>query len=305
LPFLALLILQILFVPVMTPHTKKVFMNTCQPFLRHTTWLTIFVFCIVTYSCKKNSSAPAQNNTGCQVIADTSTLPGNYSTAKYEYTRDSMLSAITRFTSGGVLLYDKTITFTGKPRVILQTDRFMPGNKSTIKYSYQNSNLPYKAERYLNDGSHFYLGGYDFHYDGKNRLSKVVQGTEQANDLEYTLHIHYNDQDNVSSLEYEITTGPREPNVIISASGYDDKPNPYVAEPNWKFIMDALWDNYDPEPIFTALSKNNLLGYTTKDFTCKMVYTYNDNGFPVSRTITNTNATGQSTYNQRFGYSCQ
>jgi hypothetical protein len=68
--------------------------------------------------------------------------------------------------------------------------------------------------------------------------------------------IHYNAEDNVTSLEYTTPSLPS-PHATITAANYDSKPNPYASIPFWKFMMNAAWDNYDPQPVLTALSKNN------------------------------------------------
>jgi hypothetical protein len=69
--------------------------------------------------------------------------------------------------------------------------------------------------------------------------------------------------------------------------------------------MHRGWDNYDPESVFDALSKHNLLGYTFSGITRTIVYTYNSNGFPTLRRNTNTNASGSATIDETYAYECK
>lgn len=241
----------------------------------------------------------------CRVTAETTNLPGNFVRTVYTYNTVHKTALAEFFYSNGVSLGSKTISYVTDELVSETNHTNYNGNKVTIKYHYPNGrSLPDKAERYFDGGNNFSLGGYDFHYDAKDKLVKVVQGTPQPNDWEYTLHITYNNNDNVVKLEYEVTTGPRT-TTVITVDAYDDKPNIYSGDKNRKFIMNALWDNYDPEPILTALSKNNPLDYTHNgNFKRKMEYTYNDKGFPLTRTNTNTNSSGTVTYVDTFEYEC-
>lgn len=153
---------------------------------------------------------------------------------------------------------------------------------------------------------------YFFFYNAKGQLIKVGEQTDYiVGDDEYDLNIYYNEQGNVSALQYEWTTGPRQVIPAITVTAYDDKPTPYAAIKAMPFLMiDYSWNNYDPEPILTALSKNNPLDYdlgrTGPDiFTRKMVYTYNPEGFPTERKNTNKNVNGEYTFLQTFSYTCK
>ena len=147
---------------------------------------------------------------------------------------------------------------------------------------------------------------YFFFYDNKDRLIKIGEQTDHViGDYEYDLSIFYDERDNVTALKYEFTTGPGTV-TTIAANGYDDKPNPFAGVKGWPFLMHAAWDNYDPEPLFTALSKNNPLGFTMPDGLKRtMNYTYNDKGFPLKRINTNTNASGIYSFEETFDYQCQ
>jgi YD repeat-containing protein len=146
---------------------------------------------------------------------------------------------------------------------------------------------------------------YYYFYDGQDRLEIVGRQSDHiVGDYEYDLEITYDDRSNAAALSYVFTTGPRQ-RLTIAASGYDDKPNPFVGIPFWYRVMHAAWDNYDPDPVFTALSKNNLLGFTLTDGTRReTAYTYDANGYPTSRRHTNTNASGSVTFDETFEYVC-
>ena len=209
-----------------------------------------FVICTLVGGCKKtttSSTPPASAK--CLISADTNTLIGNYGYWLYTFNNLKHPVAIKKYISTyGVPDRTKEIYYAA-PGVVDKTITKVNADVIEVKYGYNNyASLPFKSEVYFNNTN---VWGFDFYYDGKNRLVKVVNGTPINGDNEYTLHIHYNAQNNVTALEYEITTGPRVPNHVIAVSAYDDKPNPYAAIPFWKFIMPANWDNYDPEPIIT------------------------------------------------------
>jgi hypothetical protein len=179
----------------------------------------------------------------------------------------------------------------------------------TTVYNRSFDAFPSEAQVAMQEGAvtHTNVYHYFFFYDNKNRLRKVGEQTDLVvGDYEYDLTIQYNDQDNVTALSYENTTGPAGV-FTIGASGYDNKPNPFAGIKNWYFFMHAGWNNYDPEPIFTALSKNNLLGYTMPDgFKRETTFTYNEKNFPVIRTNKNTTSAGSTaSFTEMFNYQCQ
>lgn len=261
-------------------------------------------------SCKKNGTTPPNNNNNntvakCLLATESANMPGYAVEGRYEYNTDKKPVIIRWFHSSGVELKYKEVIY-ASPVAIIETNIYSGTNKITTKYFYNTgSELPATAERYLNGGANDVLGGYDFHYDTKNRLVKVVQGTPMSGDWEYTLHIFYNDNDNVIRLEYERTTGPRIPNILITVAAYDDKPSMYANQPTRKFLMDATWDNSEALPIITALSKNNPLEYTSTGLQRKMTYAYNQHGFPITRTNTEIiNGGTPVVYADSFTYNC-
>jgi hypothetical protein len=173
--------------------------------------------------------------------------------------------------------------------------------------------LPTKAFVSWDDGDTLRVNYYTyfFFYNNSNQLIKVGKQTDYVvGDWEYDLNIYYNDQGNVTALQYEWTTGPNQVIPPVTVKAYDNKPTPYAAVKGMPFLLiNYSWDNYDPEPILTALSKNNPLDYSlgtgTNLFTREMVYTYNNDGFPTERKNTNKNTNGEYTFLQSFSYNCK
>ena len=105
-----------------------------------------------------------------------------------------------------------------------------------------------------------------------------------------------------------MSTGPRDNITIITVAAYDDKPNPYSTIPYWKFILPQRWNNSEPEPLIVALSQNNPLDLNYNNITSRtMSYTYNEKGFPITKTYVNKNIqTGAtSTFNETYSYTCK
>ncbi len=261
------------------------------------------------FSCKKSGTSPSPptGQATCKLVRESTTLSGNHAT--YDYTYDA---------NGNVIMMKK---FIGDSYHVLQDSSVVsdisiarynvydwPYASTLMQYDLSFDLLPNKSIMAITENGITRVNQftYFFFYDSKNRLYKVGEQTDYVTgDYEYDLTIHYNDQDNVTSLSYEFTTGPRTV-TTIAAIGYDDKPTPFAAIKNWPYIMHAAWNNYDPEPLFTALSKNNPLGYTLPDgFKREMTYTYNSNGFPLVRTNTNISSTGTSTFDETFEYDCE
>ncbi|MBL0745553.1 hypothetical protein [Chryseolinea lacunae] len=150
---------------------------------------------------------------------------------------------------------------------------------------------------------------YFFHYDYKGRLVRVGQETENIHgDDQWELLISYNDQDNVIKMVYQLTTGARNITTVIMVDGHDTNQTPYAGVKAYKFLM-SNWDSSRPEPIITALSKNNPTSYRlivndVQTMKVSLQYEYNNHGFPVLRTITHNNDAGEYTYRQTYEYAC-
>lgn len=271
--------------------------------------LFVLVFISVLFnSCDKNTSPLSSLTAKCKPVTESTTLSGNDATYEYSYSTDGNVSSIKRFIGGGYhVLADSTLVFYD------HTVRYAPGNTpgsfnsvATVYDANIFTGLPTKANISITlDGAeqHNYYS-YFFFYDTKNRLVKIGEQTNTVTgDLEYDLSVTYNDQDNVTALKYEATTGPRTV-TVISVLGYDDKPTPFTGIKNWPMMMHAGWSNNDPEPLFTALSKNNPLGYTIPGWKRTIAYTYNDKGFPVTRLNTNTTTSGTYSFEENFNYQC-
>jgi hypothetical protein len=274
--------------------------------------LFVLVFSsVMFYGCDKAASpSPSPSGTSnCKLLSESTSLSGNEATYEYTYSADGNVTSIKKFI-GGIyhVLADSTVVF--YDHVTHYAPAKTPGtfNSSTISY---NANiftgLPTQADVSITiDGveqRHYYA--YAFSYDTKNRLIKISEQTPTVvNDWEYDLEVSYNDQDNVTALTYKATTGTNSV-TVIAAAGYDDKPTPFAGIKNWPFMMRAGWTSSDPEPVFSALSKNNPLGYAIPGWKRTISYQYNDNGSPTKRINTNTTPTANYTFEENFGYQCK
>ncbi|HEY5748018.1 MAG TPA: hypothetical protein VIU12_18235 [Chryseolinea sp.] len=258
--------------------------------------------------CDKSiQPSPAGVNTQCIIQNETTALSGNAASWKYEYDSKGMPLKITKYGSNGaevsgVTVYDDSVV------------NALGVARSTTRYDVDLSlkTLPTVAHVSATDPEGIVQADYKqffFFYDAKSRLTKISEKTVWVGDGEWDLTISYNDKNNVTELKYEWVTGPITGTTRITATAYDDKPTPYASMPMWKFLMNNFaWDNYDPEPILTALSSNNPLDYSfgTGDnfFSRTMTYTYNEQGFPLARINTNKNKNGEYTFTQTFSYTC-
>ncbi len=270
----------------------------------------ILLFSVLLFnSCKKNgTTAPPVTLAACKPTTESTTLSGNAATYEYTYGTNGKISLIKKFIGGGShVLADSMLVGNSTIVEYYTSSSGFPMIQTTV-YTGSLDGMPTEAQVALQEGAvtHTDVWHYFFFYDNKNRLVKVGEQTDHViGDWEYDLDILYNDQGNVAALKYTNTTGPNTITTIAS-SGYDDKPNPHVGIKGWYFLMHAAWNNYDPEPVFTALSKNNLSGYTLPDgFKRICAYTYNDKGFPTKRMNTNTNSSGTYFFEQAYSYQCQ
>ncbi|MEO6356489.1 MAG: hypothetical protein ABIU77_19305 [Ferruginibacter sp.] len=276
--------------------------------------MKIILFCLTVLSalffCACGKPAPAATPPGtasCLPLTESTNFNAAYTTYTYSYNADGTLANISYPPVNLAIGYSSTS--------ITQPATVRAGLTDSLN-TYYNANiftgLPTTASQWITmDGiTQSDYWNYTFAYDGKSRLVQVMETTPHiATDWEYKLTIFYNEKDNVTSLKYESITGPNA-STVITATGYDDKPSPYSGIKNWQLYMHAGWNNYDPGPIFEALSKNNLLGFNNSgdpDRIRTITYTYNDNGFPLTRTNTNKKLSDGSTYSytETYTYQCK
>lgn len=274
--------------------------------------LSITLFISVTVSCKKDTVNPSVPSNACVLQEEYTGLVGNQAVWKYTYDKSGNLITINHNYPNGTPI---TIMDVGSASRI-ESKVVPPGSDPVItelRYEGDMSGSPTKAflSITLDKITTVNYKTFFFFYDSKGRLYLVGEQTDNiVGDLEWDLHIFYNDQDNVTGLSYEITTGPTGGSVV-NVEAYDDKPTPYAGIKSWRFLLNHwAWDNYDPEPILTALSKNNPLDYalnkgTPGQYLRTMTYEYNENGFPLRRINTNKNASGEYTFEQTFTYECR
>ena len=261
-------------------------------------------------SCKKNDTlAPGvAAQAKCTIKSETNDLIGNEAFWEYTFNDKGNLSVIKQFNPSGTLQATTTV---GEIDLSYRS----PGVQTYYAY---NANIHSGNPTLLNISSINSSGvstpdhtTFTFFYDAKKRLIKVSQKTNNiTTDNEWDMSIAYNDKDNVTSLSYQFTTGPRT-TFVTTVAGYDDKPNPYAAISSWKYLsVHFAWDNYDPQPIISALSRNNPLDYTLgtvpNQWKRAIFYTYNRDGFPISVLNTNTSPAGSTgSFPQTFVYNCR
>ena len=273
--------------------------------------LFILILCVIS-SCDKDSTTNSNptnspNPTTASCFLKTVTNTG-YITS-YEFDNKHNLSSVKGPTVDQINnVGSNTITFN-----YITSSLSLPGWRS-VKYEASDitTQLPSKAFVSINDGQITTVNyeTYFFFYDTKNQIIKVGQQTDNiVGDWEYDLDISYNEQGNVTALQYKWTTGPNVilPPVIVTA--YDDKPNPYAAIKGFPFI-NANWNSSDPASVIIALSKNNPLNYTfgsgSDIFKRQMTYQYNENGFPIERKNVNKNGSSPDyTFFETFTYNCK
>jgi hypothetical protein len=269
--------------------------------------ITIIIMAIL-YSCdKKDTALTPPGHAKCRLTQVSSTFNSQYGSSTYEYSSDGKLIAInyysrnsleTATTLGEFFVESKYTSSSGFP--MIQTTNFKGG-------SIFADQLPAEEDISLTEGAVTTtdIWSYYFYYDNKDRLIKVSEETKHyVGDWEYDLFISYNDQDNVTSLKYVNTTGPNT-FTIIPATGYDDKPSPYSGLRTWKYLVS--WNASDPTALFAQLSKNNPLGFIEGDWTRKMTYDYNENGYPTIRNNVQTvkNSTDTARWLETFDYDCK
>jgi len=262
------------------------------------------------WSCKKsNNPAPPATTAKCKPLTFSSNYGGNAVSYVFTYSADGNMSGLKYYLqnalrSSELVVYNGTSTTSPATVNTGLTDSF------NVYYDADIFNhLPTSARVWITlDGiTQVDYKYYSYLYDSKDRLIKVKESTPHiTGDAEYDLQITYNDKDNVTALNFVTTTGQAGTTTIL-ATNYDDKPNQFAGVKNWPFMMPTDWTSSDPGPIFTALSKNNLLGYTFSaiGFTRTSVFTYNGDGFPTKIVSTNKNASGTASFEENYTYACQ
>jgi hypothetical protein len=283
--------------------------------------LPIIVLLATLSGCKKSSSStpppgppppPTGGTVKCFLLKDSlmsSKLGNSYFTYEYDKTTRDITRMKNYITIYNILQDDWQASSGFVNWDIYESNAKKYGWGTNLAYT---SNKVVDADRFFHEyvnGVTFttHWGGYSFRYDGKGRLSEVIMGTLITTDWEYTLHISYNDKDNVNTLRYETTTGPRG-DVYNSVLEYDDKPNPYTYANNIEFIMQNWNSSQSAEFLSVALGRNNPLKIKYSDgWTVDLSYTYNDKGFPTTRTAVHKDRNGMNEYTTTnvYTYECE
>jgi hypothetical protein len=274
----------------------------------------LYMMSFVLLSCKDDDNAnPAPPiAAACVIQSETTTSPGDISSLEYEFDEAGYLSRINRFDK----FRNNTNVFETFALHVVSTkiDKFHPTSVATsydadyLISSPFHGNVSITMDGVTTTDWNTYL----FTYDTQGRLKVVSEQTPNIpNDYEWELTITYDKNDNVTSLRYDLTTGPREDVVVIEVQGYDDKPTPYAAISGWKYMINhASWNYSDPTRLIVSLSKNNPLklqrivkGVLKEENT--MEYLYNDKGFPTQCSVALKTDIGQSSWVNTFTYQCK
>jgi hypothetical protein len=279
-----------------------------KPFL-----LAIVALSFIT-GCDKGTSAPPNPATSakCTIKSEYTGLSGNERSFIYDYDANGNPSKVNVLYPNGSTAYTYEI---GSNSIVIKGSYLGKPTRNITRYNVSDITLelPSRADVSVDDGDTLRVNYYSyfFFYNSKKQLIKVGEQTNYViGDNEYDLNIFYNAQGNVTALQYEWTTGPNQVIPPVTVNAYDDKPTPYSALKAMPFLLiNYSWNNYDPEPILTALSKNNPLDYSLGTgvnlWKREMVYQYNPDGFPTVRKNTNKNVNGEYTFLQTFSYNCK
>jgi YD repeat-containing protein len=284
--------------------TKTILMKTCQGIL----FMGLAIMLL--NGCKKTGTTAVSNTiTGCKPVTESTSLSGNEATYEYSYGTDGNIILIKKYTGGAYHILSDSTVVSSAGTVSYAANPYSSGQ--VVVASVYNGDIYKGAPTQCNvsitidNVEQRNYWSYNFSYDAAGKLIKVEEFTPQvANDYEWFVGIIYDGNNNATSLKYEYSTGPRTV-TLLNSSGYDTHPNPFAGIKNWFFFMHAGWNNYDPEPVFTALSKNNPLGFVDGDWTRTMTYNYDAQGMPLTRTNTNTINGNSATFIESFNYSCK
>ncbi len=265
------------------------------------------------FSCKKKDSGMPPNPpiiSDCKLVSEETSLLQNERVWDYAYDGANKLIGVKSRPAGGSAASPDNTWVVGNESVLWTPRDY---DRSSLVYANSGTITSLRPLQESVDMTEDNITRnawwFEYEYNGAGQVISILEHTEFVGDNEWGVSISYNDQGNVTKLQYIWHTGPPQTIPPILVTGYDDKPTPYANIPAWKFyLLKFSWDNYDPEPVLTALSKNNPTGYTmgsgTDALTRTMSYTYNSNGFPTQRSNTNTNAGGSYTFLQNFTYEC-
>ncbi len=286
-------------------------MSICPAAVRHFPLAAILLMGV---GCKKDKNQPPDPVDPvaiCQIVSETSDQADDPYSLTYEYGNDGLLNSVLKRRTPSNAAIDTLFFYDNKVR---RSDT----DGDWLRYEYSapvhvtTTAIPATGSLVKHGASGTEADYYEFvySYDSRQRLTKIDETTPDfAGDYEWSLSVSYNGDGNVSTLQFGFTTGPAiAPKVTVT--GYDKKPTPYRPIPNYRFFMNKYhWNNPDVEALITALSVNNPTGYTVEtplgSGNCTMTYTYNEQGYPASRVVTEKSGSTTKIKNQTFSYSCK
>lgn len=275
----------------------------------------IFIFLLAVAGCQKEGDPSPEpidpSMVDCRISSESSDLAADINTLNYEYDAAGFLTAITKRNVSNQEIH--TVSFGSN--FVLRTDT----DGEWLRYDYSSDirtntvAVPAQSELtiYGAGGTEADHMVFKYSYDSRQRIVKISETSPDfAGDYEYDIDISYNNVDNVTAIRFTFTSGPPIA-PLITVTGNDDKPTPYLKIPNYRFFMNKFhWNNPDPEPLITALSRNNPTGFTINPgfgsaTTRTMTHEYNEKGFPTKRTNQETTGSIQKSWTQSFTFSCE
>lgn len=287
------------------------------------TYLILFVGVLAGLGCKKHKSPPGLGQTAACLVTSCPSYFGTTQTFTYDGSR-LMTGRKYDFATVGFGPFSQTVdksmirsSYTQGGATLEETDIFLGGTGSLYDGA---PDWMTRTEKETSANGSIATAGpdtvYNFQYDGKKRLTKVVYFAPVINSGDYSyiyarqlfsvvLEITYDNTDNAlrlkqtdvyrggvynvndpskSYFEYDSTAW-----TVIDVT-YDSKPSPFTGSLKyWKFVQNdwGLAANTNWQAIITALSPNNPLTIkydlqkgSASSVSYSMTYNYNDRGYP-------------------------
>ncbi|MFA6979677.1 MAG: hypothetical protein WC209_10170 [Ignavibacteriaceae bacterium] len=246
------------------------------------------LLCFLISSCNKSNVVSPDDLSPQKQLSKIVQDANNYSTFSYSNNKLSKYENI--FDSK--LFRSITLNYEGNNRP--QTENYKSAFGDLLKkYYYDSTSKLDSMDFLLKDTSNNYIpeGHLKYYYNSLNQLIKMEQYDVEYK-LLFTTENNYNGNGNIVESKFYDSNGLRE----ISTKTYDNKTNP------WYNLKE--WLNYD-----ISKSKNNLLSSNTtfsnnsqENTVTTYTYTYDSDGYPISRIIEFTSNKIKTTITETYEY---